>query len=506
MILFNRLVVRVPLTILGLVLLAWTSSLAQSSGKSEEVAPVPATAAASTDKCSATTNKPYSQNRCVVQIDRDKPYNPLAYQLPGGTTAIIEISNARRTESIQFNSTTEEIAKPDVLGALVKQIIEPLKSLTLTAGGRYALTGDPINNEQQLVSNQLAVVATAINKATAELTCLQAYVAVKDEQGVLSCSQDSLAEKTFEDARKRLIDDISGENGASGLLLPVARIKSIDKEIADKLTPCLPQIDLTKTRTSLELDKAIADREKCINDSNTLLWNQNRLNESLTALQSAQKTLLQANDILQKIPGPITVVRYSISNSANRHSTIKIAAKNLLSNVTTDVATVSIIWQGSSWVVSTGILFSDLPNRTFTNAPIIVNGQPLLDSNGKVLTIVTENNSRPSVIFPMVFANYRIGAFSRAKWEAKCPGGCAFLVTGGIGANLSTKSTDFAAGLSFQIGSVLLTPSVDIGRQLQLSNGVTIGQKLGSSPPALPTENKWGPHFGFALTYRLPIT
>jgi hypothetical protein len=146
-----------------------------------------------------------------------------------------------------------------------------------------------------------------------------------------------------------------------------------------------------------------------------------------------------------------------------------------------------------------------MPNRAFTNAPRIVNGQPVLDSGGKTLMIVTENDTRPSIIFPVVFISYRIGPFSRARWEAKCPGRCAFLATGGIGANLSNKSAEFAGGLSFQIGSVLLTPLVSIGRQLQLSNGVVVGQQLGSSPPALPTENKWGPHFGLALTYRLPI-
>lgn len=199
------------------MLLAVTSCLAQSPGKTGGVPPVqePSVAADRGAQCSPTSFERYPGNGCVVSIDRDKPSNPLPYQVPGGTTVTIEITNARRIESVQFNSATEEIAKPDILGALVKQIIEPLKSLTISTKGRFTLASDPINDEQQHVSDQLAKVASAINKATVELTCIQTYTAAKEENGVLSCSQDSLDKNTFEEARNRLVSDISGETGAS---------------------------------------------------------------------------------------------------------------------------------------------------------------------------------------------------------------------------------------------------------------------------------------------------
>ena len=75
-----------------------------------------------------------------------------------------------------------------------------------------------------------------------------------------------------------------------------------------------------------------------------------------------------------------------------------------------------------------------------------------------------------------------------------------------MGVNLSTKSADFDIGPSFQIGSVLLTPTAHFGRETVLTNGVTVGSQLGSSPPStLPTRNSWVTRFGFALTYSIPI-
>jgi len=92
-----------------------------------------------------------------------------------------------------------------------------------------------------------------------------------------------------------------------------------------------------------------------------------------------------------------------------------------------------------------------------------------------------------------------------SAWENKCPNGCSFLLTGGVGANLTSKTADFDTGISFQIGGVLITPTVHFGRDVRLSNGVTVGQELGPSPPnPLPTENHWVRKFGIGLSYTLP--
>jgi hypothetical protein len=74
-----------------------------------------------------------------------------------------------------------------------------------------------------------------------------------------------------------------------------------------------------------------------------------------------------------------------------------------------------------------------------------------------------------------------------------------------MGSNLTAKTADYAAGFSIRYRDILFTPAVHIGRINELTNGVVVGQKLGSSPPALPTAMHFTPKFGFAITYRLPF-
>ena len=121
-------------------------------------------------------------------------------------------------------------------------------------------------------------------------------------------------------------------------------------------------------------------------------------------------------------------------------------------------------------------------------------------------TIVTRSDTSPSVVAPELLVSYRLPWISRFSWENKCRGGCSFLLSGGAGANLTSKSADFDSGFSFQIGSVLFTPTVHYGRENRLSNGVAVGQQLGASPPnPLPTNYQWVKKFGIAVTYALPI-
>jgi hypothetical protein len=123
-----------------------------------------------------------------------------------------------------------------------------------------------------------------------------------------------------------------------------------------------------------------------------------------------------------------------------------------------------------------------------------------------VTTVVTRSDTSPSVVAPELLVSYRLPWISRFAWENKCRGGCSFLLSGGVGANLTSKSADFDSGFSFQIGSVLFTPTVHYGRENRLSNGVAVGQKLGASPPSpLPTNYQWVKKFGIAITYALPI-
>ena len=188
-----------------------------------------------------------------------------------------------------------------------------------------------------------------------------------------------------------------------------------------------------------------------------------------------------------------------ITGEVNKKATVKVTAKDVSTGTSTDVATVTITWQGTNFSLSSGILLSTMPNRTYANSPIIINGVPVLDSSGKVTTEVTESDTRPSVVTPLALFNYE---FTRKNHVG---GKFGVLVSGGLGANLTTKSADYAVGVSFRYREILFSPMLHLGRESFLSNGVTVGQKLGSSPPTLPSEQEFKPAFGLAITYRIPI-
>jgi hypothetical protein len=159
--------------------------------------------------------------------------------------------------------------------------------------------------------------------------------------------------------------------------------------------------------------------------------------------------------------------------------------------------------------LSSGILLSSLPNRSYTISQLVINGAPVADPTnpGKYLTFINESVTHPTISFPEVLGSWRVGALSNRSWENRCPNHCAFLVSGGIGLNLSQtqKTADFSTGLSFQIGGVLFTPLAHFSRESLLIDGLYPGEILGSNPPStLQTQNAWRVHYGIALTIVVP--
>jgi hypothetical protein len=79
---------------------------------------------------------------------------------------------------------------------------------------------------------------------------------------------------------------------------------------------------------------------------------------------------------------------------------ITVSGQEAVNKTASPIATVTVNTQNTDWVISPGILFSNLKYHTFSNAPIIVNGQPVLDPSGKMTTIVTRADTSPSVVAP----------------------------------------------------------------------------------------------------------
>jgi hypothetical protein len=105
---------------------------------------------------------------------------------------------------------------------------------------------------------------------------------------------------------------------------------------------------------------------------------------------------------------------------------------------------------------------------------------------------------------PEIMGSYVIPGLR--KLDAVCSFGCSILLSGGIGANLTTKTADFDTGVSIRLADFLLTPAVHFGRESELIHGIGVGSQLGAGAPStLPTNNKWVRKFGFVLTYVIPL-
>jgi hypothetical protein len=420
---------------------------------------------------------------CTVTIDRDNPTSPPNLVVRGGTTVKIVVNNAHGNENITFTPTTSAIAPSDIAGTFLKSAISPLQQLTgiqrtvpaAAPAPAAAPPADPIADKLKDVIGKLDVVWKQLQAASNRLACLEAGKGFAD---ALCSAQFTAA--GFAEARKQTADAMSDAAKAE---LPLADLVSIEGPNGLKANAAATNLDLTLDALATSV---IAD------------------------IQKAQASMQEQAEILRGLPAtvPTAATTYTITEGALRNSSITVVAQELLSKANTSLATVTISWQSNPWEISTGILFSTLKNQSYASNPLIVNGVPAPDpaNPGKTLTIVQDSYTKPTVVAPLVMANYRLGFISRAGWENKCPNHCAFLLSGGVGLNVLAKTADFAVGPSFQIGEVLFTVGAHIGRDTELAQGLAVGSMLGSSPPSpLPTSEHWTAKLGFAVSYTLPF-
>jgi hypothetical protein len=449
--------------------------------------------------CVTAAPSGYIAHECLIKVDREAPVSPPPFLVPKTTTVYVEVTNTRANETVLFVPATTHTTPPDLLAAAVKGAVSPLQSLVFTFNSKYlAIDGgqDPLDEKEKGIAASLETVQVEVLKAASAVTCLSSYQTIDQTSG--KCSPASLiTAATFKDQKDLAVKFATK---AAKRPLPLAELRNLGDMVSDQQTKCLA--DVAKLTTEDEKEKK---RNACDVQTDRHLSNQNRFTSAAGDIQKAQAALLQNVLTLENLTVTNARVAYEFTSAPLNNTVITISGQEAVNKTNSPIATVTVNCQATHWVISTGILFSNLKFHTFTNAPIIVNGQPVLDAGGKVLTRVTQSDTSPAVVAPVLLVNYRLNKFSRFKWEQRCRNGCSFLLSGGVGANLTSKSADFDTGISFQFGSVLFTPTVHYGRENRLSNGVTVGQELGSSPPnPLPTDFHWIKKFGFAITYALP--
>lgn len=444
---------------------------------------------------------------CYWDLDRGAELAPPTLVVHSGTRIVIRIKHPRQNETVLPTVVYAKVVPPSPGNDILKNAVNPLQAITLTPAQRVAAysaelveadcnINSPLFNPdacQTYIRQQINSIQASINHANAALACLETYQVAKPSRAAeptnpppaidaYTCSAAQLIDAAQNDARQE--DSFAYQKNL------------VTNAIATALTLIPPLAQLSTLDTFLTTKDPVKYSRQISNDG--------ELKNGVAAIQTAQATLQQANVLLLALPNHVTSLFYYYDVPRLTTVTATITGTEIISKTNSTISTWTTSATSYNFVFSAGLGFSNLVYRTFANTPLIKNGAPVLNSSGNALSEVMETDTKLSVMAPEILGSYVIpGLRGFNSW---CRIGCSVLVSGGIGANLTTKSADFDAGLSLRLMDVLLTPAVHFGRESRLSNGITLNEQLGANAPStLPTHTKWVKKFGFVLTYAIPL-
>ena len=476
--------------------------------------------------CRVSAPAGYHQDNCRIQIWRTVPISPpTTLTLPAGTPVFVELFEARQNENVAFTLAANATGPHQVGPTLLPAIIPGLNAITFSSQipavnqQMHAFTNRLSPEDKAKVatdSQQLASaiearqdelvkdtnqVLTEVQNAAVAMNCLSSYETLVPVGAGFKCSQaQMLGYDEFPPAVDKAFDMITTSVAEPLRINDVSDLDSVVKAFYLTCLSYYPKMGREAGDTASKF---------CRGNAEALSTREGLLDTAITDIQKAEDTLIQSKETLAawiRVPSSPKVVIFEYTPPSLTNLTVTIAGTEVVSKTASPIATVTILAQATHVVISTGIAFSNLRFNTFTNSPVLVNGSPVLNPNGSVETLVHGSATNFSVMAPIALVSYRINSISNFKWETRCPGSCSFLLSGGVGANLTAKEADFDLGGSFEWAGVLFTPALHFGSDVRLAHGVYVGQNLGANAPSpLPTTNKWVRKGAFVITYSIPI-
>lgn len=417
------------------------------------------------------------------------------------------IVTSRPLDTIKVDSTFADVASPDPGAALFAAFNPVLRAVRLdehvikgSPGNKVSLMGitaddfkkaepalQPLLLQLQWIEKQQVNLTVDLDASAAAMKvtakALDAFRKVRSDQwpSRVPSLTGSLADLVTRLKATAMVNTGSGQAAAL-------------KEAMEEATKAYAAFSTASSKPS---DGDLKEIGKTLNEASA---NQSQIDASSASLVTAATAAHDAADVLSDID-PMTALtfRQSFGNSSShggRSVAVKLSRVDVLSKESADLATVTAVWTDTRWEVSAGALFSKLVDRTFTNTADIVDGKPQTDDSGKVTTTITESDRRPTVV-PFAFAHFRL--WEGAQYDRRF----AVQATGGMGVNPYSGSADFAVGGSFSYRSLVFSLLRHYGRDSRLSNGLMVGQSLGTDPPDLPVARFWKWSTAFAVSARL---
>lgn len=175
----------------------------------------------------------------------------------------------------------------------------------------------------------------------------------------------------------------------------------------------------------------------------------------------------------------------------------------------TSIVTITVLYAGPIFEVSTGALFSRLPNRTFANQTLVNINPGSNPTTGDI--ILTQSTVRP-IVLPYVAANWRLGHDFTIGGRRS-----AAYFTTAVAFNAYNTTAEYAVGPSFSWRMIMVSPLFHLGHDTHLTQGETVNQvwcntsaPAGSptacvgAPPAPSTKFFWRGAFALGIGIRVP--
>jgi len=440
---------------------------------------------------------------CVIRVDRTNLAAVGTQEVASGTAVHILVYHKSPFEKVRFESERKEVAPPpDPVTGLISMISgaaggitgasKTLLGIAITPSG---CTPTPDQKRLEAMIKTLVERIRVSGRIQEAETVRAAYDALAEQLdqffGKDFCQQNDPVHISgdFETERVTMVEQIC---------LQVTGKPPLSTEGEDQLLKDIGEL-LKKIVLDPATDLKCLDSEiSRINDATGTL---RLLKDAIAKLDEARKHFADIRDTLIDLEG--AQCAQDIRVVADRQADIvgNLVIKNVITGKDDDkkLFTKVKFRDLPRASISTGVLVSSLEKRKFAVVPVFdaagTNATDPVQSHKEI----RGEQSRPQVI-PFSFINVRV-----ADWQIGKRLLTINLAPGiGINPNNGTTETEFAFGPSVGIGNVYFFGGVHFGRQPDLINGFSIGNRVPDTFTA-PVGRSWKKGFGFGISYRLPL-
>jgi len=437
---------------------------------------------------------------CRIILEPSTFVNGRTFRVRNGTMVTIKIEPVSPFERCSLSTKDRDaIAEGNAFQAFLAAVTRagvPLALISRTASALPPGKAKPEvrgPNYLREIAGRFAVIAERESDIGAELESQYARVRELGE-AVAALRLDPFRGQaeirdmqiSFEKDRAELVERIDAFKNQSAI--PNAA------DIADEIKQIQKLIDQNSAEIVVEDPGALARLNRELSTARSKLG---VLNEAISALGDAIAKLFAQRDFLETLPAAFSAeFKYSDINAVVKQ---EIACRDRQGS---DGAAERKVLYAIEFrdppraTLSAGALFSLLDAREIGSEDVSNPG-----SEDGFKTVFAETERAGLQIVPFTFLNFR--AFSR-RWLRR-----EFVIglSGGFGINPNNGGTDpeFFSGISFGFDSLSLQVGAHYGRWQELGGGFRLGETVPGDLRDIPVSRRYTAHWGFGVSYPLPL-